>query len=137
MRPASVISLMFLSITLLAGIRCAGPQGASDSERLFKVDSVKIADFAERSLRGPGPVHITRIPRQENFAVAVGIKDGPCKANAGDIIYLAYRTDSSGLFWDCILRIEHGSITKILKINEDNNKAPDTMIKYLLEPNCK
>jgi hypothetical protein len=74
---------------------------------------------------------------QENFVLAVGIKDGPCKANAGDIIFLAYKMEENDHFWDCILRVEGGRITKILKINIDNETPPNKMIDYLLEPNCK
>jgi hypothetical protein len=137
MEKPGLVFAAIMAYFLLFGISCVAPRNPSNSERLFKVDSTKIAEFVKHAFRGPGPVNPSMIPPQENFVIAVGIKDGPCKANAGDIIYVAYRMDSSGKFWDCILRAENGRITKILKINVENIESPNAMIDYLLEPNCK
>jgi hypothetical protein len=131
------IPLPLILILLFIGFGCSGPRKQSDTDRLFKVNSAKIAEFVERTFRGRGPGNPNRIPPQENFVLAVGIKDGPCKANAGDIIFLAYKMEENDHFWDCILRVEGGRITKILKINIDNETPPNKMIDYLLEPNCK
>jgi hypothetical protein len=106
------------------------------SNRLFEPDYKMVAQFVSANFRLPGPV-FSGIPPAKNVVVVVGIKDGPCKANGGDIIFMAYKKENIGEFWDAILRFEKGRITKILKVNETNIMDPKEMIEKLLEPNCK
>jgi hypothetical protein len=135
MRNVWIFNMLLCAIALV-GTGCTGQRKDSPEDRLREVDSLTIARFVDRVFRGPGPGNPNQIPPQENFVVAVEIKDGPCKANGGDIVYVAYRMESGGKYWDCILRAERGRLTKILKINIDNEQTPQEMIQGLLETHC-
>ena len=133
----SIYLVILASTIILIESSCVAPRGQNSTDRLMQIDSTKLSEFVEKAIRGPGPVNPTGIPPQDKFVVAVGIKDGPCNANGGDIVYLAYKMVTGDNFWDCILRFKNGRITQILKVNNENSVPPKEMIRRLLETHCK